>query len=61
MPEPIQYNRSTWENQKRLLKANDDWESTKEGWVMVLMALGGIGCAVAFVACVVVWRVSICR
>lgn len=53
MPDPIKYDRSTWENQKRLLKAYDDRQNAKDDWkAMGLFALG-IGGAVLFVVCVV--------
>lgn len=58
MPDPIQYSRSTWENQKRLLKAHDDWARTKEDGAMVGMALLGLGGALLFVVCVVGWFVA---
>lgn len=58
MPDSIRYNRSTWENQKRLLKAHDDWTRTKEDGAMVGMALLGLGGAVLSVVCVVGWFVA---
>lgn len=58
MPDPSRYNRSTWENQKRLLKAHDDWVRTKKDGAMVGLALFGLGGAVLFVVCVVGWFVA---